>query len=202
MGTDPNFTPEQLETLKQGRDRASYILRAARVASFNGWTLAALAGLTVLTGLTSPVLLILGAGMAVVARNELRGRDLLRALDPRGPRLLTRNQLGLMALVVVYCGWSLLRTYTHPDPQWATLQELAGLEPDFIADLVVVAYSAAIVVTVLVVGLNARFYARRAAALRDYLADTPGWVVDILRSTAERLPPTAPSPRPPPTPAP
>lgn len=184
MAVAPALTPEQLSALQDARGRAKGILAAAKVAAFNGWTLGILAGLTILFGLTSPLLIALGVGMGVVARNEFRGRDLLRAFDPRGPGLLTRNQLGLMALIVAYCGWSLLRAYTHPDPQWATLQELAGLEPDFIADLLVAGYSAAIALTVLVVGLNARYYARRTALMRDFLADTPGWVVEILRSTS------------------
>jgi len=182
MDADPTLTPEQLATLRDAGERAKGILSAAKVAAFNGWTIAIFAGLTVLFGLTSPLLLALGAGMGVVARNEFRGRSLLRAFDARGPRLLTRNQLGFMALVVAYCGWSLVRTYTHPDPQWAELQELAGFEAGYIQDLVAAAYGAAILLTVLFVGLNARYYARRIAMVEKYVADTPAWVLELQRS--------------------
>lgn len=184
MDADPNLTPEQRAALQDARERAKGILSASKVAAFNGWTVGIFAALTILFGLTSPVLLALGAGMAFVARNELRGRSLLRALDPRGPRLLVRNQLGFMGLVVAYCAWSLLRAYTHPDPQWVQLQDLAGLEADFIQDLVAACYGAAILLTVLFVGLNARYYARRVAMLDAYLADTPAWVVELQRTAS------------------
>ncbi|MDP2957353.1 MAG: hypothetical protein Q8N53_13090 [Longimicrobiales bacterium] len=184
MDADPHLSPEQQRALQEARDRAKGIMAAAKVAGFNGWTVGVFAGLTVLFGLTSPVLIALGAGMAVVARNEFRGRSLVRRLDPAGPRLLTRNQIAFMALVVSYCTWSLLRTYTHPDPQWAQLQELAGFEEGFVRDLVAAAYGAAILLTVLFVGLNARYYFRRVAMLEEYLASTPGWVVELQRSAS------------------
>lgn len=184
MDADPTLTPEQLAALRDARERAKGILSAAKVAGFNGWTIGIFAGLTVVFGLTSPLLLALGVGMGVVARNELRGRSLLRALDARGPRLLARNQVGFMALVVAYCVWSLVRTYTHPDPQWAELQELAGFEAGFIQELVAAGYGAAVLLTVLFVGLNARYYARRIAMLDTYLAETPPWVLELQRSAS------------------
>jgi hypothetical protein len=184
MDADSTLTPEQFATLRDARERAKGILAAAKVAAFNGWTIGIFACLTVLFGLTSPLLLTLGVGMGVVARNELRGRSLLRTFDPRGPRLLARNQLGFLALVVAYCAWSLVRTYTHPDPQWAELQELAEFEAGFIQDLVAAGYGAAILLTMLFVGLNARYYARRIPMLEKYLAETPPWVVELQCSAS------------------
>jgi len=162
MDADPRLTPEQVQALEDARARAKGILKAAKVAAFNGWTI----------------------GMGVVARNEFRGRALLRAFQPEGPVLLTRNQLGFMALIVAYCAWSVLRAYTHPDPQWAELQELMGLEAGFVRGLYVAGYAATILLTVLFVGLNARYYARRKAMLAEYLAATPVWVVELQRGAA------------------
>ncbi len=184
METELRLTPEQVQTLQEARTRAKGILKAAKVAGFNGWTIGILAALTALFGLGSPVLLVLAVGMGVVARNEFRGRTLLRALDRAGPRLLARNQLGFMAFIVAYCVWSLVGAYTHPDADWALLQDLMGLEAGFVRDLVVTGYTAAILLTVLLVGLNARFYHRRSAMLAEYLASTPGWVVDLQRAAA------------------
>ena len=187
MTTDPTLSPEQLRTLEESRERAKGSLAAARVAAFNGWTMGVFAGITVLSGLiggVSPLLLALGAGMGVVSRNEFRGRALLRGFDPEGPTLLTRNQLGFMALVVAYCGWSLVRALTSPDPQWVVLQELAGLQEGYIQGLVTTGYLAAILLTVLFVGLNARYYHRRSAMLDQYLAVTPDWVVALHRSAS------------------
>lgn len=182
MDADPTLTPERRAALEDARQRAKGIVSAARVAAFNGWTVGAFAALTLLFGFTSPVLIALGIGMGIVARNELRGRRLLRAFDPQGPRLLVRNQLGFMALVVAYCTWSLVFIYTHPDPEWAQLQELAGFDAGFMQDLFAAGYGAAILLTVLFVGLNARYYARRTAMLERYLAETPAWVVEMQRT--------------------
>ena len=184
MDADPRLTPEQVQALEDARARAKGILKAAKVAAFNGWTIGILAVVTAVLGLTSPLLLALALGMGVVARNEFRGRALLRAFQPEGPVLLTRNQLGFMALIVAYCAWSVLRAYTHPDPQWAELQELMGLEAGFVRGLYVAGYAATILLTVLFVGLNARYYARRKAMLAEYLAATPVWVVELQRGAA------------------
>jgi hypothetical protein len=89
-----------------------------------------------------------------------------------------------MVLVVAYCAWSLLGAYTHPDPQWAQLEELTGLEPGLIQDVAGAAYGAAILLTVLLVGLNARYYHRRVAMLEAYLASTPPWVLEMQRSAS------------------
>jgi hypothetical protein len=184
MDSDPRLTPEQVQALQEARSRAKGILKAAKVAGFNGWTIGILAVLTALFGLTSPLLLGLAVGMGVVARNEFRGRSLLRSLEPAGPELLTRNQLGFMALVVAYCAWSLVRAYTNPDPEWAQLQDLVGLDAGFVRDLVVAGYAAAILLTIVFVGLNARYYHRRKAMLAEYLASTPSWVVELQRTAA------------------
>lgn len=184
MDSEPRLTPEQVQVLQEARERARGILKAAKVAAFNGWTIGVLAALTALFGLTSPVLLGLAAGMGVVARNEFRGRALLRSLEPAGPVLLTRNQLGFMALIVAYCAWCIARAYTNPDPDWALLQDLVGLDAGFVRDLIVAGYAGAILLTAVFVGLNARYYHRRKAMLADYLASTPAWVLELQRTAA------------------
>jgi hypothetical protein len=123
--------------------------------------------------------------MAVVARNEFRGRTMLRRFEPAGGRLLGRNQLGLMTLIVAYCLWSIYRLGTvPPDPEMQQLQELAGIGADFVSRLSVILYASVIAATVVFQGLNARYYFRRVGMVERYLADTPPWVVDVQRSVA------------------
>ncbi len=43
---------------------------------------------------------------------------------------------------------------------------------------------AVIVLSGIFQGLNARYYFVRAGRLRDYVRDTPQWVLDLQRSTA------------------
>ena len=183
MDADPHLTPEQLQALADARERAKGIFAAAKVAAFNGWSLAVFAVLTILFGLTSPILLALGIGLGMLARNELRGRDALRALDPEAPTRLVRNQMGLMALAVAYCSWSLYRTRFRPERTWEELETLAGLNPGYIQGLTSAGYAVAILATVLLVGLNARYYHRRKAMLAAYLDETPDWVVTLLKVT-------------------
>jgi hypothetical protein len=90
-------------------------LGAAKVAAFNGWTLAVFAAVSILFGLFSLTGFLVGVGLAVVARNELLGRRRILAYDPGGFTLLWRNQVGLMALIVVYCAWSMYRTTAAPE---------------------------------------------------------------------------------------
>ena len=41
-----------------------------------------------------------------------------------------------------------------------------------------------IVLTVLFQGLNARYYFARTRRVEDYVKETPGWIVEIQRSTS------------------
>ena len=41
-----------------------------------------------------------------------------------------------------------------------------------------------IVLTALFQGLNARYYFARSQRVKDYLKETPGWIVEIQRSTS------------------
>ena len=46
-------------------------------------------------------------------------------------------------------------------------------------------YGIVIVLTLLVQGLNARYYFVRVQQLQDYLAQTPKWIVDMQRITLD-----------------
>ncbi len=185
MSADPTLSPEQRRELEEAKERARKILSAGKVASFNGWTIGIFAALSLLFGLGNPIVMALGAGMGVIAWNEFRGRGMLRRFEPAGARLLGRNQVALMALIVLYCVWSIWRTKTGPpDPEMAELQEVVGVGSDLIQQLTVVLYIGVIGATAIFQGLNARYYFRRSGMVEAWLKDTPGWVVDLLRSAA------------------
>ena len=46
-------------------------------------------------------------GLSIVAYNEFRGRKRLLNFDPSAATMLGWNQLGLLAMIVVYCLWML-----------------------------------------------------------------------------------------------
>jgi hypothetical protein len=185
LSSDPTLSPEQRRELESAKERARKILAAGKVAAFNGWTIGIFAALSLLFGLGSVVVMALSVGLGVVAWNEFRGRALLRRLDPAAGRLLGRNQLGLMALIVAYCLWSIWRAKLGPpDPEMEQLQDLVGVGSDLIQQLTVILYVSVIAATAIFQGVNARYYFRRVAMTEAYLRDTPTWVVDLQRSAA------------------
>jgi len=83
--------------------------RVLTISRLDGWSLVVIAGLSLLiTGLlVEPLgmavsLLILAAGVM-----ELRGRRALKRRDPDGMRLLTRSQMFVLAVILVYCARSI-----------------------------------------------------------------------------------------------
>lgn len=176
------LSPQQQEELTRANERAKKVLSATKVATFNGWTIGIFAAITLLFALFSVTALVVGAGMAIVAWNEFRGRSLLRRFDPHGPRLLGRNQLGFMSLLVGYGLWGIFRTLTNPIPLIEELEAVVGPVGDLIINLVLVMYGGVVLVSLLFQGLNARYYFARIKLVQDYLSETPAWIIDVQRS--------------------
>ena len=81
-GPISSLTPEQQQELDDAEESVGSFLGATRVAAFNGWTVGFFAVVSILFGLFSVTSLVIGLGLAVVARNELVGRGRLRAFEP------------------------------------------------------------------------------------------------------------------------
>ncbi len=177
---DP-LTPEQKEELAGAGRRAATILKAGRVAAFNGWTLLVFGALSVLFGLFSPVGMAVGVLLLALGWNELRGRGLLRALDPRGARILGWNQISLMGVITAYCLWSLHRTLAHPDPEMVQLEEMVGISREMVTQVTVLAYGGVILLTAVFQGLLSRYHFARERLLAEYLEQTPGWILELQR---------------------
>ena len=183
MTGDAPLTLEQRLELSEANERARKILGAVKVATFNGWTIGVFAAIGLLFGIFSVTALVMGIGMGVVARNEFRGRTLLRQFDPLGPRLLGRNQLAFMGLIIAYCLWSMYQTVSNPISEIAGLEAIAESYGGLIKNATLAVYGVVIFVTTLVQGLNARYYFARTQRIEDYVRETPGWIVEIQRST-------------------
>ena len=182
MENRESLSPEQKEALEDARKRAAEFLGAAKVATFNGWSIGALAAVTIPFGITSLTALVLGLGMALVARNEFKGRGMLRRIDPEGARLLGRNQVGFLGLIIAYCLWSIYRAYAHPDLEIQQQLDLLGVTQDTVRSLTVLVYVGVIAATLIFQGLNARYYFARVKKVEAYLRRTPGWIVELQRT--------------------
>jgi hypothetical protein len=181
------LTPEQQQDLAEAQERASSFAGAAKVAAFNGWTFAFFAAVSILSGLFSLPAFLVGVGLGLVAWNELQGRRRVLDHDPGGFELLWKNQLALMAIIVVYCAWAMYRSRVAPDPSIQELDEVLGAgTSELFQSIVTTMYGAVIAGTVVYQGFMARYYHARIARMKEYLEATPGWVVELQRSLRER----------------
>jgi hypothetical protein len=180
------------EQLAAARVRAKPIRKAARVASFNGWTTAAIAGLSLPFALFDHSGAVLTLGMAIIAFNEFRGRKMLLNFEPGAATLLGWNQLGLLAMIVVYSLWSLYGSWSDAGALSAELKGYADLDSvlgdaggfDGLFKQVSIAfYGGIIALSTVFQGGNAWYYFSRRRHLESFIATTPQWVRDVLRGT-------------------
>ncbi|MEX2317827.1 MAG: hypothetical protein WD669_11785 [Pirellulales bacterium] len=188
------LTAEHHRELALAQERGAKIRKAAGVASFNGWITGIIAASSALFTMVSFSLvgLLLTAGLAAVAYNEFRGRDRLLAFDPSAAAVLGWNQLGLLAMITVYCGWMMFTSLTGPSPISAELQsspevrEVLGDMSDLdgaIRYVSVAFYGLVIVLSAIFQGLNSLYYFTRRRHVEAYVRETPEWVRDVQRST-------------------
>ncbi len=176
--------------LTAARDRAKSIRKAARVAAFNGWTTAVAAALSAMFILFdhSGVAIAITLGLLIVAYNEFRGRKRLLSFDPNAATLLGWNQLALLAMVVMYCLWSLytslggastmateLKGYAELD---SVLGSVGGFE-ELYKTITLAVYGGAIGLSVLFQGGNALYYFTRRRHVEEFIAETPQWVREV-----------------------
>ena len=189
------LTPEVRRELTLAKTRARPILKAARVATFNGWTLGVIAAASTLFTLVSysTIGALVTAALAVVASIEFRGRARLLAFDPSGATQLGWNQIGLLVLVTAYCAWMLWSSATGVGPLEAELKanpELGEALGDLgeidalIRQIVVATYAIVIVLTLVVQGLNALYYFTRRKHVLAYIQETPAWALEAQRLSA------------------
>jgi hypothetical protein len=187
-GMDRPLTWDQRQELSSAKQGVKIIRNAARVASFNGWSIGITAAMNAPFALFSTTSLLITLGLAVVSFNEFRGRRQLLRFDPSAAKELGWNQLALMTMVVGYCLWmlyaGLFGAGTFAAQMQAQPELLAALgsmdEMGALYDsLIVIFCSSVIVGTVLFQGLNSLYYFSRLKHVQAYVRDTPEWVRDV-----------------------
>jgi hypothetical protein len=132
------------------------------------------------------------AGLAAVAWNEFRGRERLRQFDPAGPSILGWNQLGLLALITVYCLWAIYSNLWGSESIDAQLRANPELKAAFgsldglsqmVEPIVLAFYGLVIALSTLFQGGNALYYFTRRKYVETYVRETPEWVIDLQRAT-------------------
>ena len=183
----PLLSEEQLQQLASARLTARKIRRAVSVATFDGWTIAIFAALSLVCGFSSVRGVGMGAGMAVIAGIELTGAGRLRRLDPRAARMLGFNQLAFAMLLIVYAIVSL-----HGELTSGLSSQLSGIDPaavdmlkpyeGLVRQITIAVYGSLIAVAVLAQGGTALFYFSRTKHVEAYLKQTPAWIVQMQRA--------------------
>jgi hypothetical protein len=188
--TDSPLSREHYRELSAAKPRFHKVHAAARVATFNGWTIAVLAALSAPFALFSLEGMLMTVGLSVIAYIEFRGRRRLLQYDPSAAALLGWNQVGLLTLISVYCLWALWSGLSGPSPFEAELQaqpelgEALGSLEEFdglYRGTIVAFYGTIIALSVIVQGLNAFYYFTRRKHVVACLRDTPEWVLDLER---------------------
>lgn len=191
------LTPEHLQALALADQRAKKLRSAAGVATFNAISVGAFGVLSLMYAMGELMFgeydwlgVIMGVGLSAIAWNEFRGRKLLHQFSPRAPAVLGWNQLGLLVLVVAYGAW-MMNASLRASSQLKNMMGTDALTIPTVGNidslyktLAVTMYGALIAGTVIFQGLNSLYYFTRARILRDYLAQTPAWVVELQRHQA------------------
>ena len=182
------LSEHHLRELEAARVTGRKIGRAVAIARFDGWSIAVVAGLTLLFGFTSISGVLMAAGLGAVAFFELRGATALRRLDPAAARIMGVNQLALGSLLVAYSLWRIYATLTGPGPYAeaaatdpALAKALAPIE-DLMRLVTLAANAGLIVVAFVAQGGLAAYYFSRVKHVQEYLAQTPAWVVAVQKS--------------------
>jgi hypothetical protein len=178
------FTSDHLVAIAEAKKRFAPIRREIGVATFDAWSVAVFAGLTVLFSLTSPPALLVGLGMGVVAFIEFRAIKRLNALDPTAPRTLGLNQVGFATVLILYAAYKLLT----PGDQMisADAMEVAAADPQLAASLKslsatvnLVLYCGVIAFAVIFQGGCALYHFTRTPILKRYVGSTAPWLLQL-----------------------
>jgi len=184
------LSPEHYRALEEAKVRRRRIDRAVGVATFNGWGTAVFAALSLPFAFFSITTLVMCVVLSAVAFHEFKGRRMLRELDPAAPRLLGVNQLVFSALLIVYSIWNIYLALTQPSPY----AEALAAQPEITGTLgsidelyktgSLAVYGSLIALAIIFQGGMAVYYFKRSRQLREYVDQTPAWIIELQQKTA------------------
>jgi len=184
------LSANHLAELDIAKRRAKKIRRAAKVATFGGWTTGIFAAFSLLFGLFSLTSLLLGIAFSIVAFNEFAGAKMLRRLDPRAVRRLSLNQVFFCSVLIAYSVWSIIAALHNPNPLTSQLPDsgevMDALGPiaDMETNIMLVLYGSIIPLSLIFQGGTAWYYHTRRKHLLAYTRKTPAWIIELQKRSA------------------
>lgn len=184
--TIQKISGEQLEQLRRAGELHRPLARAASLARGNGRSLLAFGLLSVILAVPSwdPAGVAIGAVLIVTGSIEVRTSPRLSRGDPSAPALLARNELALMAGIVLFC---ILKLTVLRESGEDLAKQLGGRARSLGIDvealtssLGTVTYAICIAVTLLYQGGLARYFLRRRPMIDTYTRESPEWARDLV----------------------
>ena len=176
---------EEREQLRRAAELHRPIARAAALGRGNGLGYVIFGALSLILSVADLDLpgLAIGALLIGVGLVERRTSVRLAGADPAAPRILARNELLLMAGIVVFCALELTLLRASGEQLAARLGGADDLGVDLAAlteSLTTLVYATFIAVTLLYQGGMARYFLRRRAMIEVYLRECPEWARRVV----------------------
>jgi hypothetical protein len=181
----PQLSPENLRQLQAARGSLRKIRRAVGTARFEGYSIAICGALTVLMNTDSIGYMLVGTVLTAIGIVEIIGAGRLRRLDVGAVRILAINQLSLAALILLYALWNLHAEIVHPttdSPDLTSLLEQMGYSVTGQAHQIMSLLYGSLIVAAAVEAGMAWYYHSRGRHLREYLAHTPAWILNMQKA--------------------
>jgi hypothetical protein len=185
-----NLSAESLAELKTARTAMKKIRRAVLSARIEGYCIAIFGALSFPFTLGSFWQMLVTVLLTAIGIVEINGAGKLARLDVRGTRLLTFNQLSLAVLILLYALWNIYSQLADPNAA------LAGMSPsdvqslnqigvtgmlDMTRQIMLIVYSS-LIVAALIEAAMALYYHTRAPYVRQFIAQTPEWIVTMQKN--------------------
>ncbi|TDJ78900.1 MAG: hypothetical protein E2O39_01295 [Planctomycetota bacterium] len=179
------MSTEEHEQLHRAAELLRPIARAAALGRKNGLGLLIFGVLGVLLSLPGldAADFAIGAILTTTGLVEVRASRRLARADPAAPGLLARNELLLMAGILVYCMLQLTVLRASGDELAELLGDTSALGIDVAAltdSVNAIIYSTFIAVTLLYQGGLVRYFLRRRPMIDAYLRECPEWARRVV----------------------
>lgn len=194
--TSPISDAQRIE-IARGAEREKAFAFARKLASFNGIGVGIFAAISLLSAAFDPSSLLLAVPLGVIAFVELNGGQRLARYERNGLVQLACNQAALVALVAVYALAQIFSALDSASPLGEIMAQSGvpsaelgvsdistelGDFDELYRSAVTAFYGVVVAATTLAQGGCALYYYSRLKHLDRFLADTPRWVVDYLRT--------------------
>jgi hypothetical protein len=184
------LTPENLQQLQSARAAMKKIRRAVNAARLEGYSVAIFGAISFVFSIGSVSGMLFSAILTAIGVIEITAASKLVRLDLRAPRILAVNQLALAALILLYALWNIYTEVAHPNA------DLAGLSPSDIQAMnqlgvsgyidaghqIMILVYIGLILAALIEAAMALYYHTRAQHLRQFLNQTPPWIVSMQQA--------------------